>query len=230
MNEVFKKKVDDVRFQEIEQLIASEKNNRQMIAFDDLGALSKKNKQKQKSIGQIVSHSTISPFKARVMYHLVKHFQCKKVLELGGNCGFSAAFMAIAFNNEVMSVEGIDALCKIASTNHSKLKINNIEVIHNRFNPFIHALNKDDLFDLIFIDGDHRYESCVSLCKQLLPHLSENGIMVLDDIYWSAGMKQAWEEIYQSTAIKLSIDVFHLGLLFPNSKRSEKEHFRLVNV
>ena len=39
-------------------------------------------------------------------------------------------------------------------------------------------------------------------------------LFVFDDIYWSSGMKSAWDEISKSPSVKLSLDLFSLGIVF----------------
>ncbi|MBD0257317.1 MAG: SAM-dependent methyltransferase, partial [Cytophagales bacterium] len=46
------------------------------------------------------------------------------------------------------------------------------------------------------------------------------------DIYWSAEMMSAWEEIKRHPAVTLTVDLFHVGLVFFRRKQP-KQHFTL---
>ena len=81
--------------------------------------------------------------------------------------------------------------------------------------------------DLAYIDGNHRYAPTVDYVKQLLPHLHNNSVVILDDIYWSKEMQQAWLQVKQLPQVTVSIDLFHFGLLFFR-KEQVKEHFTLT--
>jgi len=52
-------------------------------------------------------------------------------------------------------------------------------------------------------------------------------IFVFDDIHWSEGMEKAWKEICQNPKVRLSLDLFHLGIVFFREEQHEKEHFLL---
>jgi hypothetical protein len=51
-------------------------------------------------------------------------------------------------------------------------------------------------------------------------------VVILDDIYWSAGMKSAWEQICADQRIRLSLDFYWFGVVFLDG-RLTKEHFQL---
>jgi hypothetical protein len=59
----------------------------------------------------------------------------------------------------------------------------------------------------------------------LITKVAEEAILVFDDIHWSPGMKQAWQEIAADTRVKLSVDVFQFGIVFINKNFKEKQHF-----
>ena len=50
--------------------------------------------------------------------------------------------------------------------------------------------------------------------------------MIFDDIYWSSGMKEAWNEIKAHSDVTVTIDLFWIGLVFVR-KGQAKENFRI---
>lgn len=54
--------------------------------------------------------------------------------------------------------------------------------IHTTSDTFFENIG-DQLFDIIFIDGDHTYEQVVKDIANSLKHLSVNGVVVMHDIY-----------------------------------------------
>ncbi|WP_423818437.1 class I SAM-dependent methyltransferase [Salinimicrobium sp. TIG7-5_MAKvit] len=79
-------------------------------------------------------------------------------------------------------------------------------------------------FDLLYIDGNHQKEATLSYFEKLLPTVHNNSVMIFDDIHWSKGMEEAWEEIKAHPKVKVSIDTFQWGLVFFR-REQEKEHF-----
>jgi len=66
---------------------------------------------------------------------------------------------------------------------------------------------------MAFVDGNHRYESTVEYVRRLLGKAGEESVIVMDDIYWSRGMHRAWEEVISWPEVRVSIDLFHMGIL-----------------
>jgi len=51
-------------------------------------------------------------------------------------------------------------------------------------------------------------------------------VFVFDDIYWSVDMQRAWQAIQAHPSVTLTIDLFHLGLVFFRDLQP-KQHFSL---
>jgi predicted O-methyltransferase YrrM len=74
------------------------------------------------------------------------------------------------------------------------------------------------------VDGNHRKDATLNYFEWCLPKLSQNSIMIFDDIYWSKGMKEAWAQIKAHPEVSVSIDLFWIGLVFVR-KGQVKEDF-----
>ena len=64
-----------------------------------------------------------------------------------------------------------------------------------------------------FVDGDHRYEPTIENVKYLVSLAGDEALIIMDDIYWSKGMQQAWKEVISWPEVRVSIDMFHMGIL-----------------
>jgi hypothetical protein len=53
-------------------------------------------------------------------------------------------------------------------------------------------------------------------------------VVILDDIYWSKEMTQAWEELKNHPKVTLSIDIFTKGILFFRKEHQDKAHFQII--
>ena len=88
--------------------------------------------------------------------------------------------------------------------------------------PSGHTPNKK----FVIIDGDHRGEACIQYIEQVLPYTSSDTVIVLDDIYWSPSMTEAWKVCIADARFTLSLDFFDFGVLY-QTKGRVKEHFVL---
>jgi len=89
-------------------------------------------------------------------------------------------------------------------------------------------LSKDLLFDLVFIDGHHDKKATEQYFEQLYPFLSNNSVVIFDDIDWSEGMKQVWQQIYRDKRITCSFDLLKWGVcIIDKSGKKQKRYYQL---
>ena len=107
----------------------------------------------------------------------------------------------------------------------------NINLVVGRFeDTFESVLKKFGKVDFAFIDGNHHYDATINYFNTLLPYTHDYSVLIFDDIYWSVGMKHAWEDIKNHNAVTLTIDLFWCGLVFFRKENAEKQHFKLIKA
>ena len=137
-----------------------------------------------------------------------------EILELGTSLGITTAYLAAANSrNRVMTMEGSGAVLKVAQGVWKALKLENIEWVEGNVDDtlLIHARER---LDVAYVDANHTYEATLRYVNALLPRLREKGVIVLDDIHYSAQMEQAWKELKDDKRVTTSMDLYHVGLLF----------------
>ncbi|MGI0107896.1 O-methyltransferase [Salinimicrobium sp. WS361] len=111
------------------------------------------------------------------------------------------------------------------STKNSQLTTDNSKPTTDNRQPTTHNSElRTQNNDLIYVDGNHQKEATLSYFEKLLPTVHNDSVMIFDDIHWSKGMEEAWEEIKAHPKVKVSIDTFQWGLVFFR-REQEKEHF-----
>jgi predicted O-methyltransferase YrrM len=80
--------------------------------------------------------------------------------------------------------------------------------------------------DWVFIDGDHTYSGTMDYFKQIMNHSCPDTVLILHDIHWSPDMEKAWEEIKAHPKVKVTLDLFYMGIVFFRSELS-RQHFLL---
>jgi predicted O-methyltransferase YrrM len=203
-------------------------NDRSEIEVTDLGAGSHLNKNRKKSVKQIAKNALKSPRLAQLIYRLAKDNNPDQILELGTCLGLTTAYLAKAVPTaEVISIEGCPQTAAVAAQNFKDLHLENIELQVGNFDTILPGLTESKAkLDFVYIDGNHRKDATLNYFKLCLPKVHENSILIFDDIYWSEGMKEAWEEIKQHPDVRITIDLFWIGLVFFRSGQA-KEHFKL---
>jgi predicted O-methyltransferase YrrM len=162
-----------------------------------------------------------------LLFRMVNYYQSKNILELGTSLGIGTSYLALANPAAtITSIEGSKTIADYAMKNFKAYQIQNVQQVVGNFDTVLpDVLANNPLFDFVFIDGNHQYHPTLNYFNLLITKVAEEAILVFDDIHWSPGMKQAWQEIAADTRVKLSVDVFQFGIVFINKNFKEKQHF-----
>ena len=176
-------------------------------------------------VRDIARKSSVSPKKGQFLYKLVKHYKPRTVIEIGTAFGISSMYMALGYrNSHIYTMEGCNDTLQIAKHNFSRLGLGNIKEIYGNFDKRLpEILNEVESVDLVFFDGNHKEGSTLRYFDECLSHIHNNTVFVFDDIYWSKGMKLAWENIRQHPSVKVSIDLFSVGVVFFRKELSKED-------
>lgn len=125
----------------------------------------------------------IGKLEASIFGLLIRLVNAKNVLEIGTFTGYSALAMAEQLPNDgkVITLDINEINGKLAKSFWDKSphgsKITQI------LGPALDSIdNLNEKFDLVFIDADK--ENYLNYLNKTLPMLSENGIIVLDNVLW----------------------------------------------
>ena len=86
--------------------------------------------------------------------------------------------------------------------------------------------HKPQTTNLVYFDGNHQKEATLKYFELLLPRAHNESVFIFDDIHWSKGMEEAWEEIKAHPRVRVTIDSFFWGIVFFRQEQ-EKEHFTI---
>lgn len=203
--------------------------DKRQIRVTDLGAGAKTESSDLRAISYIARTSAKSPKWAGVLYRLVREFNPHTVIELGTSLGISGMYMASAIpQGKLLSLEGCPEIATLARENFAEAGFTNAEIITGPFDDTLPRV-LETLSDVPFayIDGNHTEAATLRYFSWLKHKATEKTVLVFDDIHWSEGMKRAWETICNDPAVTLTVDLFHLGLVFFNPGLS-KQHVNLT--
>ena len=200
--------------------------NSELISLNHYGAGSKRGKQSSLPLKKIAKRARTSHSYGKLIFQLGEHIGAQHVLELGTNLGIGTAYLSqISTLKSLTSVEGCTNLHRKAQDHLAQLDLQDkCTLVQNTFRAFIEQDNT--VYDLIFIDGDHRSEALFEILEGLQKNIHNETLLVIDDIRWSKDMFKAWQELIVKNDYHLSMDFFRMGVLAVR-KNQEKEHFIL---
>lgn len=205
-------------------------NSSQEIEVLDLGAGSKSTKiSKTDKVSRIAKTAVSGKLKSLWLHNICAYFKPDFLIEMGTSLGISTAHLA-QNASKVTSLEGNPAIASQAQKVFKNLELKNIEIVTGNFDEtLLECLEKNELPDMVYLDGNHTYDATLRYFNQLNSSRNEHEmVLIFDDIYWSDGMMQAWEEIKKHPDISLSIDIYYFGLIFFKTNTVAPKHYTLV--
>ena len=207
----------------------------------------------QRRVCDIAKNHLESARVGQVLFRIVNflHEEEKRplnILELGTSLGITTAYLASPDSrNKVVTMEGSEAVLRVAQGVWKMLKLENIEWIQGNIDDTlynIYSVQSSDVrvqnsefrcqsseamnerIDLAYVDANHTYDATMRYADFLLNRLTEKGILVLDDIHYSEQMERAWRELKADPRVTTSMDLYHVGLLFVDTHYL-KRHYRI---
>ncbi|MGQ3013260.1 MAG: O-methyltransferase [Flavobacteriales bacterium] len=210
----------------VEELRAEMLHSRARVPNIDLGAGSRKNNGSEIEVRRIASVSVKPVREARLLHRIAAFLKPRCILELGTSLGISTLYLADACPHaEIHTIEGNPYIRNLAIQNFEKSGFVNILSHEGNFDEVLPVLlPKMPLPDMVFIDGNHTYEATLRYYGMFAGAPQKPVCIIFDDIYWSEGMQQAWQEICARPEVSLSLDLFHMGIVFFNPDLT-KEHY-----
>jgi predicted O-methyltransferase YrrM len=227
ITEVLNDKRHFYAYDQVENLRKELLKKNDQLQITDFGAGSGTGATNLRSIQSIARRAAKPKKLGQLLFRLVQYYQPNTILELGTSLGLTTAYLASAKKSaNVITIEGSDAIAKEAAYHFHILGLKNIRQVTGNFDevlaPELHTIQQ---VNFAFIDGNHRLHPTLQYYRQLLPFIDEYSILVFDDIHWSREMEQAWETIRADDAVRLTIDLFFIGLVFFRKDFKAKQHF-----
>lgn len=208
-------------FQEIEKIRKQLSKNNKQIKIEDFGAR-KDDYTSERSIKKIAKNALMPAWYAQLIYRIARFKKPKVILELGTSLGITTAYLAKACPDaKIISIEGSKEIHRIANENFQQLGLKNIESINAPFDEILpKILLENPHIDFIFVDGNHTYEATVRYYNQINKNTQNDSVLIFDDIHWSKGMFNAWQEIIKNENSATIINIFAMGIIL---KQKEKK-------
>jgi predicted O-methyltransferase YrrM len=165
-----------------------------------------------------------------LLYRIARFYQCCRIVELGTSLGITTTYLALAAGKEgqVVTAEGAPALARRAQAHFLDWGLDQVQVVEGAFDEHLDRIRESVPYpDLVFIDGNHRKDPTLHYFEAFLPGMGEEGILVFDDIHWSREMEEAWDEIRRHPAVRCTVDLFFIGLVFFRTGFREQQHFSI---
>ncbi|HSA05259.1 MAG TPA: class I SAM-dependent methyltransferase [Tenuifilaceae bacterium] len=211
-------------------------NSKESIVVQDFGAGNPDSSRTQaqivdgvsglEEVSSICKNASTPENLGRLLFKLIAEFKPKCCLELGTSLGISASYQVLALKSNghgrFVTIEGSQSIAKIAEQTIEELGYPNFDVHVGKFKDVLPIiLPTIGTVDFVFIDGHHDKFATKEYFETIFPYLSEKSIVIFDDIDWSKGMGEFWDEMNHDSRVKFSFDLFRWGVCFIDKHNSE---------
>ncbi len=168
------------------------------------------------SLGDI-KRMQIAVSQCHFLHLIIKTAKIKRILEIGTFTGLSTLSMSLALpkNGELVALDKNEKTSKIANNFFQKAKQNNkIKIIIKpALESLKHLRDKNDKFNLVFIDADkENYKNYYDLSLDLI---STNDLIIIDNVLWHG------EVVDKNNQDKLTTTIKEFNTYVNNDKRIE---------
>ncbi len=215
-------------FDPIEKIRAGLLISTEEIDTVDFGAGSRVSRSPRRRVKDVARYAQKDARTGQLLFRLVSHFAPRTIFDLGTSLGVTTLYLAAPNPRAALyTFEGCPQTLAIAQKHFAQLGFRHIRPVPGNLDQTLPArLGEVASLDFAFFDANHRREPTLRYFTSCLAKAHEDSVFVFDDIYWSAEMRTAWEEIKSHPAVTLTVDLFHVGLVFFRRKQP-KQHFRL---
>ncbi len=216
VSRVLRNKTDKDIVSCIEKIRKSLIRNNKFIFVNDLGSGSEKRQIKRRVVSEIARYSAVPSRYGNLLSCLAAEFGDQEIIELGTSLGISTLYMALSSPQSIVyTVEGCPESAEIANENFQKAGLKNIKLFTGSFDSVLPLILESGIKPgLIFIDGNHRKEPVIKYFEKLAGISDDKTVFVIDDIYTSREMAEAWNIIKEYEKVTATIDIFRMGVVF----------------
>jgi predicted O-methyltransferase YrrM len=213
---VFRNKINQELVLPIEKIRRKMISDHRKIMVTDFGAGSDSGKSNLRTVSDIARYSSVPKKYGELLAGFSREFGGNTIIEFGTSLGISTMYLASANPfATVYSMEGCPAISEIARENFNETGLKNIKLLTGNFEEVLPEIKKGRMKPgLIFIDGNHRKEPLLRYFSEMVNISDENTVIVIDDIYYSREMGEAWNAIKRHERVSFTIDLFRMGIVF----------------
>jgi predicted O-methyltransferase YrrM len=216
VSRVFRNKIDPSLVFKIESIRKNMLSDNRIVIVSDPGSGSEKYKSNTGKVSDIARISSV-PLKYSVLLsNMAAEFGRENIIESGTSFGISAMYMAGSRPEAFLyTMEGSPSIAEIAVQNFNKSGFSNIKILTGSFDDLLPGIIETGIKPgLVFIHCNHRKEPLLSYFSNI-SHISDNDtVIIIDGIYNSKEMEEAWNEIKRFEKVSVTIDIFRMGIVF----------------
>jgi len=162
-----------------------------------------------------------------LLFRLVNFFKCSNILQIGSSTGVMSLYLALPLRKscECYALEERPNVLKYVQIFAENYSLKNLHLLEGDYAENLLKLKPENAsFDFIFINTKGDSEKTNEALRLIETFIYQNTVMIIDNIRRSKAMKKIWQETKNRPDVRLTIDLFSLGLVFFNTQLYKQHH------
>jgi predicted O-methyltransferase YrrM len=196
-------------------------------AFDEIDKLRQKIIATNKDSNQASVPDIRQKNYGALLFRIVNFFKCNTVLQIGSSPGILSLYLAMAspkncrcyvLDKKIAVLEDI----MVFSKEH---QLHNLQFIAGDYKENLAGLHSfSPRLDMIFINRLPDFEKAEDLFLSCRPFLYKKTVLIINDIMKDKNMNQLWQKIKEESDVRVSIDLYALGIVFFDENLPKKHY------
>lgn len=176
---------------------------------------------------ELVRRQGITPRQGQLLFRLANHLGAKRLLQVGAGAGLATLYLtAYAKELQCIVLARSAAQASVARSMFEKMKRPSIDLRTGDYTTLLSDVwQQMPEIDLLFFNapemGGAAHRAWFASC---LRHCTGRTVIVVRGIRADRGMRTFWEEACRQEEVRVSIDLYSLGLLIFNPKLRKKSY------
>jgi len=201
------------------------RRDKEAFPVTDLGAGSRKIGS-MRSAAKLLKTSSSKGIYGDVLYKLARYFQPSVILELGTSIGVGTVHLKKGCPAaHILTVEGCPNTLAKACAQFDQWGLSGVTTLNASFAEVLKH-PPFQLYDMVYLDGHHDGKATLEYLQILDAQTHDETLFILDDIRWSNGMWEAWQQLVQNPHYHVTVDLGRMGLIWKRPQQT-KEHFAI---
>jgi predicted O-methyltransferase YrrM len=162
-----------------------------------------------------------------LLFRLVNFFKTCTVLQIGSTTGIMSLYLALPLRNrcECYALEERAGLSKSAVDFARENHLRNLHFMEGEYKDSLLQLKEmQETFDLIFIKQAGNPVKTLEAIRSAKPFIHKKTVLIIDGIGHHKAMKILWGKVKEHPDVRLTIDLYALGMVFFDDKLPEKHY------
>jgi len=222
VTDVIEEKLPYYKYSLIEKVRSLLLKTSKTVKVEDFGT----GKSGVRKISDIVKGSSKSRDYAQVLFRLVNFYKAQDILELGTSFGLTTMYLAAPDSkSNVVTIEGSHEIAEYAKLSFDHAGFKNIKLCEGNIDQCLPSVLKTfKKLDFVFFDANHKRDALMNYFNACFEKSHDKTVFVIDDIYWSNDMENAWKEIKKDPRVRVTIDMFSFGIVLFDSELQKEDY------